>query len=147
MVHSESNTKCRVVEIHQYWKLRLFHIIIEWKSIHYFVHGLEISLSTTVKPSTYMNHGISPNQNLLIPSGKNNCFGYTTLFVQVSNKDLTGCEFKSDHYHSVEKKPRNQEIISPRYIEVGCLGDCISISNDWEVKGKKGSAITLEHSW
>ena len=60
-------------------KLRLFHIIIEWKFIYYFACGLEISLSRTTKPSTYVNHGFDETrtQNPVVTSRKNNCFGYT----------------------------------------------------------------------
>ena len=56
-VYCESNTKCHVVEIHQCWKLGLYDIIIEWKSIQYFACGSEIPLSRTSKLSTCVNHG------------------------------------------------------------------------------------------
>ena len=46
VLYYDSNNKCCVVEMHQWWKLWLLHVIIEWKSIHYFVYRLEIPLST-----------------------------------------------------------------------------------------------------
>ena len=51
-LYNESYTESHVVEIYEWWKLQLFHIVIEWKSIHYFACGLEIPLSTTLKCST-----------------------------------------------------------------------------------------------
>ena len=44
-LHNKSNTESRVVEIYEWWKLQLFHIVIEWKSIHYFACGLEIKIN------------------------------------------------------------------------------------------------------
>ena len=67
-VYSESNTKCHVVKIHQCWKLGLYDIIIEWKSIQYFACGSEIPLSRTSKLRTCVNHGFDETlpQNPLI---------------------------------------------------------------------------------
>ena len=79
-LHKGSNTKSRVVKMYQLWKLGFLDIIIEWKSIHYFVHHLAISLSTTAKSNTHINHGIPRNQNPLIPSGKHKRFAPTDLF-------------------------------------------------------------------
>ena len=44
-LNNRSNTKCCFVEIHQWWKLWLIHII-KWKSVQYVACGLEITLST-----------------------------------------------------------------------------------------------------
>ena len=76
-MHSDRNANDYVVEIHQWGKLGLFHIIIERKSIHYLACRLEILLSKKNQPSTYGNHGFGEarTQNFLITSGKNNCFG------------------------------------------------------------------------
>ena len=71
--HKESNTKCCVAEMHQWWEIRLFHI--EWKFIHYFACGLETPIDRSTKPSTCMNHGFDGTltQNPFIISGENNC--------------------------------------------------------------------------
>ena len=68
MVHKESNTKCCVVEMCQWWAIRLFHI--ECKFIH-----LETPIDRSTKPSTCMNHGFDGTltQNPFIISGENNC--------------------------------------------------------------------------
>ena len=54
-----------------------------------FAFGLEILLSTAMKSSIYVNHAVNEtwNQNPLIPSEKNNCFGYTDKFGYVSGKE------------------------------------------------------------
>ena len=41
-----SNIEWCVVEIHQWWKLWLLHIVIGPKFMHYFTYGSEILLST-----------------------------------------------------------------------------------------------------
>ena len=56
-VHSENKTKYCVVEIPHCWKLGLFYIINECKSMLCFAYGLEVSLGRTGKPSTYANLG------------------------------------------------------------------------------------------
>ena len=101
-MHSESNTKCLVVEMHQWW---IFHIVTEWKPIHYFACGLEIPLSRTAKPSIYTNHGFEKtwSQNSLVTSEENSCFGHTDLFFRFSTRS-EGILLDSHHYHIVRKK-------------------------------------------
>ena len=41
------------LRLHQWWRLWLLHIIIEWKSIHYFVCDLETPLSTAEENLAY----------------------------------------------------------------------------------------------
>ena len=45
-LHNESNTKCSVVEIHQWLKMHLLHVIMKLKSIYYFTYSLKIPLCT-----------------------------------------------------------------------------------------------------
>ena len=83
-MQSESNTRSCDLETHQCWKLGLFHIIMEWKSIQYFAYSLEVPLSRTAKPSTYVNRGFDKirTRTPLINSGENYFdyrFGYADL--------------------------------------------------------------------
>lgn len=50
-----SNNKYCVVEMHKWPKLWLLHVVIEWKSIHYFAYGLQIPPNRE-KFSLYENH-------------------------------------------------------------------------------------------
>ena len=61
--------------------MRLFHIVIEWKSVHCFECGLETPLNTTSKSSTYIDHSIveTGTQNPLISSGKHNRIAHADL--------------------------------------------------------------------
>ena len=85
-----SNTKSLVVEISQWWKLVLIHVINEWKTIQYFACRLEILLTTAIKFSTYVNYAVDETRtkNPVIPKGKNNRFDHTDLFGYVSGKEV-----------------------------------------------------------
>ena len=72
--------------------------------------GLEILLSLAMKSSTYVNHAINEtwNQNPLIPSGKNNCFGHKHQFGYVSGKEAEDFEFECHHYDTSSIKNLNK---------------------------------------
>ena len=75
-----------------------------------FACGLEILLSTAMKSSIYVNHAINEtwNQNPLIPSGKNNCFGHKDQFGYVSGKGAEDFEFECHYYNTSSIKNLNE---------------------------------------